>query len=89
MDFLFTVRLENPKKVLQNCSREQRSSFFANYACACKTAVLKDSFSNPFSDFQSNGKNENPKTDISALKSVFEFRVSLQIRNQDFKSQFL
>ena len=25
--------------------------FFANYACACKTAVLKDSFSNPFSDF--------------------------------------
>ena len=24
---------------------------FANYACACKTAVLKDSFSNPFSDF--------------------------------------
>ena len=24
---------------------------FPNYACACKTAVLKDSFSNPFSDF--------------------------------------
>ena len=24
---------------------------FAKYACACKTAVLKDSFSNPFSDF--------------------------------------
>ena len=24
---------------------------FANYACACKTAVLKDSFPNPFSDF--------------------------------------
>ena len=23
----------------------------ANYACACNTAVLKDSFSNPFSDF--------------------------------------
>ena len=27
MDFLFTVRLGNPKKDLQNCSREQRSSF--------------------------------------------------------------
>ena len=42
MDFLFTVRLGNPKKDLQNCSREQRS-FFANYARACKTAVFKDS----------------------------------------------
>ena len=34
---------------------------------------------------QSNGKNENPKTDISALKSVFGFRVPLQIRNPDLK----
>ena len=34
---------------------------------------------------QSNGKNENPETDISALKSVFGFRVRLQIRNPDFK----
>ena len=34
---------------------------------------------------QSNGKNENPKTGISALKSVFGFRVRLQIRNLDFK----
>ena len=50
MDFLFTVRLGNPKKDLQNCSREQRS-FFANYVCACEIAVLKNSFSNPFADF--------------------------------------
>ena len=35
---------------------------------------------------QSNGKNENPKTDISALKSVLGFRVRLQIRNPDFKN---
>ena len=27
---------------------------------------------------QSNGKNENPKTDLSALKSAFGFRVRLQ-----------
>ena len=27
LDFLFTVRLGNPKKDMQNCSREQRSSF--------------------------------------------------------------
>ena len=33
---------------------------------------------------QSNGKNENPKTDISALKSVFGFRVRLQNLNPDF-----
>ena len=24
---------------------------FVNYGCTCKTAVLKDSFSNPFADF--------------------------------------
>ena len=35
----------------------------------------------------SNGKNENPKTDILTLKSVFRFRVRLQIRNPDFKIQ--
>ena len=34
---------------------------------------------------QSNGKKENPKTNIAALKSVFGFRVRLQIRNLDFK----
>ena len=50
MDLFFTVRLGNPKKDFQNYSREQWSSF-AKYACACKTVVLKDSFSNPFSDF--------------------------------------
>ena len=32
---------------------------------------------------QSNGKNENSKTDISALKSVFGFRVRLEIRNPE------
>ena len=51
MDLLLTVRLGNPKKDLQNCSRQERS-FFANYACVCKTAVLKDSqFQIPFRIF--------------------------------------
>ena len=31
-----------------------------------------------------NGKKGNPRTDISALKSVFGFPVRLQIRNPDF-----
>ena len=35
---------------------------------------------------QSNGKNENSKTGISALKSVFGFCVRLQIRNPDFQN---
>ena len=34
---------------------------------------------------QSNGKNENPKTDLSVSKSVFGFRVRLEIRNPDFE----
>ena len=34
---------------------------------------------------QSNGKKENPKTNISACKSIFGFRVRLQIRNPDLK----
>ena len=36
---------------------------------------------------QSNGKDENRKTDISALKSVVGFRVRLQIRNPDFQNR--
>ena len=50
MDFLFTLQLGNPKKDSQNYSREQQY-FLAKYVCLCKTAVLKDNFSNPFSDF--------------------------------------
>ena len=78
MDFLFTVRLGNPKKDLQHYSR-------ADYACACKTTILRDRFSIPFSDFPIAGKKGNPKTDISALKSTFRFHVWLQIWNPDFK----
>ena len=76
------------------------SLLFANYACACKTAVLKSSFSNPFSDFpieRQKGKSEKiriwisqlkstPRTDFSEVKSVFGFRVRLG--NPDLKSRF-
>ena len=50
-----------------------------------KPLFLRTVFQILFRISQSNGKNENPKTDISALKSVFGFRVRLQIRNPDFK----
>ena len=80
MDFLFTVRLEIRKRICKTILVNS-GLLFAKYACACKTAVLKDSLRIS----QSNAKNENPKTDISALKSVFGFRVRLQIRNPDYK----
>ena len=63
--------------------------FLLIYACACKTAVLKNCVSNPFSDFppspplpppekrKKSGKKRNPRTDISTLKLVFGFRVRL------------
>ena len=34
---------------------------FANYTCTCKTAVLKNSFSNPFSDFRKKKKKKKKK----------------------------
>ena len=80
MDFRFTILLGNPKKDSQNCSPEQRSFLLLTRARA------RPLFSNPFSDFPvEREKNENPKTDISALKSVFGFHVRFQIRNPDFK----
>ena len=86
MDFLFTFRLGNPKKDLQNCSREQRSFFFfAHYAYAARPLFLETVFQILFRISQSNGKNENPKTDLSVWKSVFGFRVRLEIRNPDFE----
>ena len=47
------------------------SLLFANYACTCKTTVLKDSLSNPFSDFPIERYKGNPETDISNPKSGF------------------
>ena len=76
LPFDWEIRKRICKTVLVNSGL-----LFANYVCACKTVVLKDSISNPFSDFQSNGKNENLKTDISALTNPGVFRVRLQIRN--------
>ena len=44
---------------------------FANYACTCKTTLLQDSLSNPFSDFPIERYKRNLKTDISNPKSGF------------------
>ena len=49
---------------------------------------LKTAFQIFFRISESNGKKENPKANVSALKSalIFRFRVRLQIRNLDFKT---
>ena len=47
MDFPFTIRLENLKKDLK-VILVNSGLLFTYYACACKTAVPKDSFSNLF-----------------------------------------
>ena len=44
--FPFYRSIEKSETILVNSGL-----LFAKYACACKSAVLKDSFSNPFSDF--------------------------------------
>ena len=83
--FPFYRSIGKSKKKICNTILVNSSLLFADYAWACKTAVLRDSFSIPFSDFPIAWKKGNPKTDISALKSTPRFRVWLQIRNPDFK----
>ena len=46
LSFDWEIRKRICKTVLVNSGL-----LFTNYACACKTAVPRDSFSNPFSDF--------------------------------------
>ena len=84
MDFRFTILLGNPQKDSQNCCREQRSFLLLTRARA-RPLFLRTVFQSFFLISQSNGQNENPKTDISALKSVSGFHVRFQIRNPDFK----
>ena len=73
------------EKDLQNCPRQERS-FYANYACACKTAVLMDSqFEIPFLISQSNGKKEIQNRFLSVK---IRFWISRSIANPKSKSRF-
>ena len=74
MDLFFTVRLGNPKKDFQNYSREQSSSF-AKYACACKTAVLKDSFSSNISNMRCSvsSPDETPRRELKIRRAAEYF----------------
>ena len=76
LPFDWEIRTRICKTVLENSGL-----LFANYACACKTAVglLRTVFQILFRISQLNGKNENPKTDNLSLKSFF--RISRSIAN--------
>ena len=78
MDFLFTVRLGNPKEDLQNYSREQWSLLIMR--ARARLLFLRTVFQILFPISQKKRKKGNPRSDISALKSVIGFRVPLQIR---------
>ena len=73
--FPFYRSIGKSKNKICNTILVNSSLLFADYAWACKTAVLRDSFSIPFSDFPIAWKKGNPKTDISALRSTPGFRV--------------
>ena len=72
---------------------------FANHACACKTVVLKNYFQILFriskkkKKKKKNGKEGNPRTDISALKSVsdfaFDYKSEIRILNLSTKYKFI
>ena len=76
MDFLFTVWKRICKTVLVNSGL-----LFNNYACACNASVLKDSFTNPFSDFS------NGTVKLKIQKQIYQCwnPFWLEIRNPDFK----
>ena len=57
--------------------------FFLIMRARARPLFLRTVFQILFRISHSHGKNENPKTDISPLKSVFGFRIRLQIRNPD------
>ena len=78
LPFDWEIRKRICKTILVNSSL-----LFANYAGACKTAVLKDSFSNPFPIERQKG---NPNTAISA--SDFAVDCKSEIRILESTSRF-
>ena len=73
-----SVWLGNPDLDFQNLNPDFSWTavfFFLIMRARARLLFLRTVFQILFRISQSNGKNENPKTDISALKSVFRFRI--------------
>ena len=75
LTFYWKIRKRICKTVLEN-----GGLISANYACRCTTAVLENSFSNPFSSFSIKRKERNLRGDFLAIKPVLGLPVLLQIR---------
>ena len=80
MDFPFTIRLENPKKDLQNYSREKRSSLLLIMLAHARPLFLRTVFQILFRISQSNSKNKYFGVEI-------RFRISRSIANRILKSK--
>ena len=79
MDFLLYRMIEKSEKEFAKLILLNSGLLFANYACACKTAVLKNSFSNPFSDFPNKRKERKSKRRYPSIE--IPFRISRSISN--------
>ena len=92
MDFLLPFDWEIQKRICKTIL-VKHGLLFAKYACACKTTVLKDSFSNPFSDFpiewwKWKSKNRYLSVEIRFRISNFAFDCKSQIQILKSKSRF-
>ena len=79
MDFLLYRMIGKSEKEFAKLILLNSGLLFANYACACKTAVLKNSFSNPFSDFPNKRKERKSKRRYPSIE--IPFRISRSISN--------
>ena len=92
MDFLLPFDWEIQKRICKTIL-VKHGLLFAKYACACKTTVLKDSFSNPFSDFpiewwKWKSKNRYLSVEIRFRILDFAFDCKSKIRILKSKSRF-
>ena len=69
---------KSEKKICKTVLVNSGLFFLLIMRARARPLFLRTVFQILFRISQSNGKNENPKPDISALKSVFEFRVNFE-----------
>ena len=81
LPFDWEIRKKICKTVLVNSAL-----LFANYACACKTAVLKNSFSNPFADFPDERQKWKSKNRYISVEIRFRILRSIANPKSGFKN---
>ena len=86
MDFLLYRMIGKSEKEFAKLFSWTVVFFLLIMLARARPLFLRTVFHILFRISQKNGKKGNPSTDIPALKSVFGFRVRLQIRNPYFKN---